>query len=172
MRAVLTMLGIIIGVAAVIIMIALGQGASNSVQARLAGLGTNMLTITPGSQGVPSGSGAVIQRFCSPRREPPPELTQVPRARHPHRDVSRARTPGRRYRAASSSGLAVVSIAGLHDAGPVLALMGVFGAARAFGGPSSQSLVPNSAFPHADFGNAIALSSSTLQVATIAGPGE
>jgi putative ABC transport system permease protein len=55
MRAVLTMLGIIIGVAAVIIMIALGQGASNSVQARLAGLGTNMLTITPGSQGGPGG---------------------------------------------------------------------------------------------------------------------
>jgi putative ABC transport system permease protein len=49
LRALLTMLGIIIGVAAVIVMIALGEGASRSVQARLAGLGTNMLTINPGS---------------------------------------------------------------------------------------------------------------------------
>ncbi|HZQ99131.1 MAG TPA: ABC transporter permease, partial [Chloroflexota bacterium] len=49
LRSFLTMLGIIIGVGAVIVMIALGQGASQAVQARLAGLGTNMLTITPGS---------------------------------------------------------------------------------------------------------------------------
>src|SRR5579885_2220219 len=56
LRSFLTMLGIIIGVGAVIVMIALGQGASQAVQARLAGLGTNMLTITPGSAG---GPGAV-----------------------------------------------------------------------------------------------------------------
>jgi MFS family permease len=68
-----------------------------------------------------------------------------------------------------AAGLAAVSIIGLRDAVPVLALMAVFGAARAFGGPSSQSLVPN-LVPHADFGNAVALSSSTFQVATIAGP--
>src|SRR6266542_961372 len=49
LRALLTMLGIIIGVGAVIVMVALGEGASRSVQARLAGLGTNMLTINPGS---------------------------------------------------------------------------------------------------------------------------
>src|SRR4051812_12768975 len=55
MRALLTMLGIIIGVAAVIVMVALGQGASQSVQARLAGLGTNMLTVSPGSLGGPGG---------------------------------------------------------------------------------------------------------------------
>src|SRR5581483_4014159 len=56
LRSFLTMLGIIIGVGAVIVMIALGQGASQAVQARLAGLGTNMLTITPGGAG---GPGAV-----------------------------------------------------------------------------------------------------------------
>jgi putative ABC transport system permease protein len=55
MRAFLTMLGIIIGVAAVIVMIALGQGASQSVQARLAGLGTNILSILPASFGAPGG---------------------------------------------------------------------------------------------------------------------
>ncbi|HEY3081757.1 MAG TPA: ABC transporter permease, partial [Chloroflexota bacterium] len=62
LRALLTMLGIIIGVAAVIVMVALGEGASRSVQARLAGLGTNMLTIMPGSfrgpGGVQAGAGS------------------------------------------------------------------------------------------------------------------
>ena len=62
LRALLTMLGIIIGVGAVIIMIALGQGAQASVQQRLAGLGTNLLTIMPGSGnvgGVRTGNGAL-----------------------------------------------------------------------------------------------------------------
>src|SRR5215217_6626005 len=48
-RAILTTLGIIIGVAAVIVMVSLGQGASQQVSDRLQGLGTNVLTITPGS---------------------------------------------------------------------------------------------------------------------------
>ncbi len=56
LRAFLTMLGIIIGVGAVIIMVALGEGASRSVQASLARLGTNMLSISPGSFG---GQGGV-----------------------------------------------------------------------------------------------------------------
>ncbi len=49
LRSLLTMLGIIIGVGAVIIMISLGRGASANVAQRLQGLGTNLLTITPGS---------------------------------------------------------------------------------------------------------------------------
>jgi putative ABC transport system permease protein len=49
LRSLLTMLGIIIGVGAVIIMISLGRGASANVAQRLQGLGTNMLMITPGS---------------------------------------------------------------------------------------------------------------------------
>src|SRR6516164_3883058 len=48
-RSVLTTLGIIIGVAAVIAIVALGEGASASVSNQLAGLGVNLLTITPGS---------------------------------------------------------------------------------------------------------------------------
>ncbi|MFN8522867.1 MAG: ABC transporter permease [Chloroflexota bacterium] len=59
-RSVLTALGIIIGVAAVIVMVALGQGASAQVQDRLAGLGPNVLTVFPGSTssgGVRSGAG-------------------------------------------------------------------------------------------------------------------
>ena len=50
-RSLLTTLGIIIGVAAVIAIVALGEGASASVNSRLSGLGVNVLTITPGSTG-------------------------------------------------------------------------------------------------------------------------
>ncbi len=49
MRSALTMLGIIIGVAAVIAMVAVGQGANEQVQEQLASLGTNMLFIIAGS---------------------------------------------------------------------------------------------------------------------------
>ena len=50
MRSFLTMLGIIIGVAAVIAMLAVGQGAEYSVQQQISALGTNVLIILPGSQ--------------------------------------------------------------------------------------------------------------------------
>ena len=49
LRAMLTMLGIVIGVASVIAMVSLGQGASASVQAQIAGLGTNLLMVFGGS---------------------------------------------------------------------------------------------------------------------------
>jgi putative ABC transport system permease protein len=58
LRSLLTMLGIIIGVGAVIVMVALGEGASRSVQQRLARLGTNMLTVQAGSFGGPGGPQA------------------------------------------------------------------------------------------------------------------
>jgi len=48
MRSFLTMLGIVIGVGAVIAMVALGRGAQQSVQQRIASLGTTLLTVTPG----------------------------------------------------------------------------------------------------------------------------
>jgi putative ABC transport system permease protein len=47
LRSFLTMLGIIIGVAAVIAMLAIGQGASNAVKEQIAGLGTNMVIVFP-----------------------------------------------------------------------------------------------------------------------------
>ena len=47
MRSFLTMLGIIIGVAAVISMIAIGQGSKQSIQSQIAGMGSNMITIRP-----------------------------------------------------------------------------------------------------------------------------
>ena len=50
LRSFLTMLGIVIGVSAVIAMVALGRGAQQSVKERIASLGTTMLTIVPGQQ--------------------------------------------------------------------------------------------------------------------------
>ena len=49
MRSILTMLGIIIGVAAVITTIAIGNGAQQSVAEQIKGLGTNLLMVVPGS---------------------------------------------------------------------------------------------------------------------------
>ena len=49
MRSFLSMLGIIIGVAAVIIMMSIGQGSKESIRAELSTMGTNLLTIRPGA---------------------------------------------------------------------------------------------------------------------------
>ena len=49
LRSALTMLGILIGIAAVILTVGLGEGASAQIQAQINSLGTNLLIITPGS---------------------------------------------------------------------------------------------------------------------------
>jgi putative ABC transport system permease protein len=49
MRSGLTMLGIIIGVASVVLLVAIGEGSQRSVTSRIQSLGTNLLTISPGS---------------------------------------------------------------------------------------------------------------------------
>jgi macrolide transport system ATP-binding/permease protein len=61
LRAALTMLGIFIGVAAVIAMVAIGDGASYSVQQQIQSLGTNQLVVMPGattSNGMHGGLGS------------------------------------------------------------------------------------------------------------------
>ena len=61
MRAALTMLGIIIGVAAVIVMVAVGYGARTRIREQINNLGTNMIVITPGAStqgGVSQGAQA------------------------------------------------------------------------------------------------------------------
>ena len=61
LRSILTMLGIIIGVASVVVMIAIGSGAEYSVRGFIQGLGSNIITISPGSRrfgGVSSGAGS------------------------------------------------------------------------------------------------------------------
>jgi putative ABC transport system permease protein len=62
LRAFLTMLGIIIGVGAVIAMVAIGEGAKATIRAQIASLGTNVLIIMPGTSnlgGVRAGFGSV-----------------------------------------------------------------------------------------------------------------
>jgi putative ABC transport system permease protein len=49
LRAALTMLGVIIGVASVVALVGVGQGTTSNITSRLAGLGTNLLTVNPSS---------------------------------------------------------------------------------------------------------------------------
>src|SRR5262249_17766301 len=61
LRSALTMLGIIIGVGAVIAMVSIGQGAQASVQEQIANVGTNLLYVSAGSAnsgGMRMGSGS------------------------------------------------------------------------------------------------------------------
>ncbi len=60
LRSILTLLGIVIGVASVIALVTIGQGATDKVRADLSRLGTNMLIARPGSQtpGPPGGNEA------------------------------------------------------------------------------------------------------------------
>ena len=57
-RAFLTVLGVIIGVAAVVIMVTLGQGATESVTAQVESLGSNLVIASPGRSMGPGGSSA------------------------------------------------------------------------------------------------------------------
>jgi putative ABC transport system permease protein len=57
LRSFLTVLGIVIGVSAVITMVTLGHGATEAVQGQIASLGTNLLMIRPGQRMGPGGAG-------------------------------------------------------------------------------------------------------------------
>src|SRR5258705_516548 len=88
MRTVLTMLGIIIGVGAVIAMVALGRGAKEQVQARIAALGQNVIMIFSGSVnrgGVYSGYGGAgtltVEDAIAIEREVPGVSAVSPEAR-------------------------------------------------------------------------------------------
>jgi putative ABC transport system permease protein len=76
MRTALTMLGIVIGVGAVIVMVAVGYGARTRIAEQIRNLGTNMIVITPGgsvqagvSQGASTWSRLTIEDAESLRRE-------------------------------------------------------------------------------------------------------
>ena len=61
MRASLTMLGIIIGVAAVLIMLGFGRGASANILGEVASQGTTRLTVSPGTASDGDGAGSPVQ---------------------------------------------------------------------------------------------------------------
>jgi len=62
-RTLLTMLGIIIGVASVIAMLAIGEGSKESIRTTISAMGSNMITIQPGAdnRGPARGSGGDVQ---------------------------------------------------------------------------------------------------------------
>jgi len=60
MRSFLSMLGIIIGIVAVITVVSITQGSQESISERIRGLGTNLITVMPGRRGGFSGSRAQI----------------------------------------------------------------------------------------------------------------
>src|SRR4051812_8144009 len=68
LRSFLTMLGVVIGVGAVIAVVALGRGAQQSVNARISALGTTLLTVNPGQifapGGVSSGSDRAVMKVA------------------------------------------------------------------------------------------------------------
>jgi len=81
MRSTLSILGILIGVGAVITMLALGEGAKESISQRLASLGSNLLMVRPGSRrvhGVALEAGTVT-RFTLQDAEAIARLPQVKR---------------------------------------------------------------------------------------------
>src|SRR5574337_948185 len=87
MRSVLTMLGIIIGVGAVIAMVGLGQGAQQQVQAQIAAMGSNLLFVGSGTVnrgGLRMGFGAtktlVYQDMIAIQRECPAVAAAAPGA--------------------------------------------------------------------------------------------
>jgi energy-coupling factor transporter ATP-binding protein EcfA2 len=63
LRSFLTILGIVIGVSAVITMVTVGNGATLAIQNQIAGLGTNLLQVRPGQRLGPGGSGAGAPAF-------------------------------------------------------------------------------------------------------------
>jgi putative ABC transport system permease protein len=76
MRTLLTMLGIVIGVGAVIIMVAIGNGAQSQIEGQIANLGTNLIVVTPGasqaggaSQGAQSLNRLTIEDMEKIQRE-------------------------------------------------------------------------------------------------------
>jgi putative ABC transport system permease protein len=75
LRTFLTMLGVVIGVAAVIIMVAVGYGAQTSIQKQIGSLGTNMIMILPGA----SAAGGVNQGAATFNRLTPADYEKVQR---------------------------------------------------------------------------------------------
>ena len=74
LRSVLTMLGIVIGIASVILTVGFGQGAQDEVEEQISALGSNLLIVSPGSStdsgGRRGGLGAVERPPIANSRNP------------------------------------------------------------------------------------------------------
>ena len=81
LRSALTMLGIIIGVGAVVAMVSIGEGAKAAVQAQIASFGTNVIVVLPGAMtlgGVRTGHGGAMTLTVADMEE----LEQIPSVAH------------------------------------------------------------------------------------------
>jgi putative ABC transport system permease protein len=63
LRSFLTILGIVIGVSAVITMVTVGNGATQAIQTQITSLGTNLLLVSPGQRGPGGGGGGGVPQF-------------------------------------------------------------------------------------------------------------
>jgi putative ABC transport system permease protein len=95
LRSFLAMLGVIIGVASVIVMVSVATGAGQAIEDRIKALGTNVLVVMPGSftsggrrAGEGNGSVAIRSRPC----------------RDPHQSCERLRRGGNRERLGPARG--------------------------------------------------------------------
>src|SRR3546814_14133972 len=66
MRSALTSLGVIIGIAAVIVMVSVGQGTQREIDSLVSGLGSQRLDIPPGSRRGPGGASQSARSFSTP----------------------------------------------------------------------------------------------------------
>ena len=76
MRSALTMLGVFIGVAALIVMVSVGQGANEAVRKEIARLGTNLVVILPGRRHQRGRPRWVRKRLDADRRRCPCDPTR------------------------------------------------------------------------------------------------
>mgnify|MGYP006217364075 CR=1 FL=1 len=78
LRTFLTVLGVVIGVAAVIAMVTIGQGSSAQVSASVASLGSNVLTIRSGTRAFgPPGGGESAPKFTLKDADALADLPQI-----------------------------------------------------------------------------------------------
>ncbi|HET9756829.1 MAG TPA: ABC transporter permease, partial [Candidatus Limnocylindrales bacterium] len=70
LRAALTMLGVIIGVASVVALVGVGQGTTSNITDSLASLGTNLLTISPTEQASDGSTSLTIEDAAAIADEP------------------------------------------------------------------------------------------------------
>jgi len=93
LRAVLTMLGVFIGVAALIAMIALGEGANEAVRRQMASLGTSLFVILPGAStqnGVRAGNSSASTLTVADAEAIEREVPSVARVSYLDRQVAQA----------------------------------------------------------------------------------
>jgi putative ABC transport system permease protein len=73
LRSFLTILGIVIGVSAVITMVTLGNGATQAIETQISSLGTNLLMVSPGQRiGGGGGGGGGVPQFTEADAEAMP----------------------------------------------------------------------------------------------------